>query len=125
MLATCSCGRSSIRLIGRVDTTHHAEPEDWPCHDPGPDHDKTLMAWLANFEARWPEVAHRYNERTRRMFRYYLSVCAGAFRARDLQLWQIVYSPRRARAYDLSPILTPLPSGIMNFLIRVITNKMP
>ncbi|MCW4151143.1 cyclopropane fatty acyl phospholipid synthase [Halomonas sp. 18H] len=72
--------------------------EDW--QNFGPDYDKTLMAWLANFEARWPEVAHRYNERTRRMFRYYLSVCAGAFRARDLQLWQIVYSPHRAGRYD-------------------------
>ncbi len=38
------------------------------------------MAWLANFDAHWHEIADRYNERTRRMFRYYLSVCAGAFR---------------------------------------------
>lgn len=27
------------------------------------------------------------------MFRYYLLSCAGAFRARDLQLWQIMLSP--------------------------------
>ncbi|MDI5921791.1 hypothetical protein QLQ86_13415 [Halomonas sp. LR5S13] len=30
------------------------------------------MAWLANVDAHWHEIAHHYNERTRRMFRYYL-----------------------------------------------------
>ena len=29
-----------------------------------------------------------------------LSVCAGAFRARDLQLWQVVYSRGRPGRYD-------------------------
>ncbi|RAW08708.1 cyclopropane-fatty-acyl-phospholipid synthase [Halomonas elongata] len=67
---------------------------------PRADYDRTLMAWLANFDAHWHEIADRYNERTRRMFRYYLSVCAGAFRARDLQLWQVVYSHRRDGRYD-------------------------
>jgi cyclopropane-fatty-acyl-phospholipid synthase len=28
------------------------------------------------------------------MFSYYLNACAGAFRARDLQLWQVVFSPK-------------------------------
>ncbi|WP_341776982.1 class I SAM-dependent methyltransferase, partial [Halomonas ventosae] len=41
----------------------------------GPDYDRTLMAWLTNFDAHWHEIAHRYNERTRRMFRYYLAIC--------------------------------------------------
>lgn len=72
--------------------------EDW--QNFGADYDKTLMAWLENFDAHWPDIADRYNERTRRMFRYYLSVCAGAFRARDLQLWQVVYSHRRDGRYD-------------------------
>ena len=76
----------------------HLLMEDW--QNFGPDYDRTLMAWLANVDARWHEIAHHYNERTRRMFRYYLSVCAGAFRARDLQLWQVVYSRGRPGRYD-------------------------
>ncbi|GED21902.1 hypothetical protein HHA01_08790 [Halomonas halmophila] len=52
------------------------------------------MAWLTNFGTHWPEIADRYNECTRHMFRYYLSVYAGAFRARDLPLRQVVYSRR-------------------------------
>jgi len=72
--------------------------EDW--QNFGPDYDPTLMAWLENFDARWNEVAANYNERTRRMFRYYLSVCAGAFRSRDLQLWQVVFSRGRRGRYD-------------------------
>ncbi|MBB3140578.1 cyclopropane fatty acyl phospholipid synthase [Halomonas organivorans] len=72
--------------------------EDW--QNFGADYDHTLMAWLANFDARWHEIADRYNERTRRMFRYYLSVCAGAFRARNLQLWQVVFSKGREGRYD-------------------------
>ncbi|MEC9484099.1 MAG: cyclopropane fatty acyl phospholipid synthase [Halomonas sp.] len=72
--------------------------EDW--QNFGADYDKTLMAWLENFDAHWHEVAANYNERTRRMFRYYLSVCAGAFRARDIQLWQVAYSKGRPGRYD-------------------------
>ena len=34
-----------------------------------------------------------YSERMRHMYQYYLLSCAGAFRARDIQLWQIVLSP--------------------------------
>ncbi|WP_411971140.1 class I SAM-dependent methyltransferase [Halomonas rhizosphaerae] len=58
------------------------------------------MAWLANVDAHWHEIAHHYNERTRRMFRYYLSVCTGAFRARHLQLWQVVFSLGRPAHFD-------------------------
>ncbi|WP_104201928.1 cyclopropane fatty acyl phospholipid synthase [Billgrantia saliphila] len=72
--------------------------EDW--QNFGPDYDKTLMAWRDNFDAHWPEIADRYSERIRRMFRYYLSVCAGAFRARDIQLWQVVFSRKRPTRYD-------------------------
>lgn len=39
------------------------------------------------------EGAFQCSERVRRMYRYYLLSCAGAFRARDIQLWQIVLSP--------------------------------
>ncbi|MBB3188858.1 cyclopropane fatty acyl phospholipid synthase [Halomonas cerina] len=76
----------------------HLLMEDW--QNFGADYDHTLMAWLRNFDTHWPEIAHRYNERTRRMFRYYLSVCAGAFRARNLQLWQVAFSRGRPGRYD-------------------------
>ena len=62
--------------------------EDW--HNFGQHYDKTLMAWYANFEAAWPELSDKYGERFYRMFRFYLLGCAGAFRARNIQLWQIV-----------------------------------
>lgn len=63
-------------------------------HNFGADYDRTLMAWHGNFEAAWPRFADRLGERFRRMWRYYLLSCAGAFRARDIQLWQWVLSPR-------------------------------
>lgn len=63
-------------------------------HNFGADYDKTLMAWHENFEAAWPRFAATYGERFRRMWRYYLLSCAGAFRARDIQLWQFVLSKK-------------------------------
>ncbi len=66
--------------------------EDW--HSFGADYDRTLMAWHARFEAAWPELLPRYGPRFYRMWRYYLLCCAGTFRARDNQLWQVVLSPR-------------------------------
>jgi cyclopropane-fatty-acyl-phospholipid synthase len=57
-------------------------------HNFGADYDKTLMAWHANFETAWPRFAADLDERFHRRWRYYLLSCAGAFRARDLQLWQ-------------------------------------
>ncbi|MEI9967074.1 MAG: cyclopropane fatty acyl phospholipid synthase [Candidatus Moraniibacteriota bacterium] len=66
--------------------------EDW--HNFGADYDKTLMAWHANFQAAWPTLAPKYGERFKRMWEYYLLACAGSFRARKNQLWQIVLSKR-------------------------------
>lgn len=65
--------------------------EDW--QNFGADYDKTLMAWNERFEKGFEEKKFAAPERARRMFHYYLLSCAGAFRARDLQLWQIVMSP--------------------------------
>ncbi|MCL9782261.1 cyclopropane fatty acyl phospholipid synthase [Vibrio sp. S4M6] len=64
--------------------------EDW--HNFGPDYDKTLMAWKARFQQIWPEIKHNYSPRFYRMFDYYLCSCAGAFRARNIQLWQVLFS---------------------------------
>jgi cyclopropane-fatty-acyl-phospholipid synthase len=64
--------------------------EDW--HNFGPDYDKTLMAWFHNFDSAWDQLEHNYSNTFYRMWKYYLLCCAGAFRARRLQLWQIVLS---------------------------------
>ena len=64
--------------------------EDW--HNFGAYYDTTLMAWNDNVEAHWGELKGAYSERFHRMWNYYLLSCAGAFRARDIQLWQIVLS---------------------------------
>lgn len=61
-------------------------------HNFGADYDKTLMAWAHNFEQVWPRFEARLGKRFYRMWRYYLLSCAGAFRARDIQLWQWVLS---------------------------------
>lgn len=61
-------------------------------HNFGADYDKTLMAWHKNIEAHWDKLGGHYSVRFRRMWTYFLLSCAGAFRARDIQLWQIVLS---------------------------------
>ncbi len=66
--------------------------EDW--HGFGPDYDRTLMQWHANFNAHWDELKKEYDERFRRMWNYYLLSCAGSFRARKNQVWQVVLSSR-------------------------------
>ncbi|RJT27928.1 cyclopropane fatty acyl phospholipid synthase [Buttiauxella izardii] len=79
----------SVRQIAQASESHFVM-EDW--HNFGADYDKTLMAWNERFLNHWPEIADNYSDRFKRMFSYYLNACAGAFRARDIQLWQIVFS---------------------------------
>ncbi len=64
--------------------------EDW--HNFGTDYDKTLMVWHDNFNNNWNKIKGDRNERFKRMWNYYLLSCAGNFRARGMQLWQIVFS---------------------------------
>lgn len=64
--------------------------EDW--HNFGADYDKTLMAWHQNFKNNWQRIKENYDERFRRMWEYYLLMCAGAFRSGSNKLWQIVFS---------------------------------
>jgi cyclopropane-fatty-acyl-phospholipid synthase len=66
--------------------------EDW--HSFGIDYDKTLMAWHKNFNKNWNKIKSKYDERFFRMWNYYLLSCAGGFRARINQLWQIVLSKK-------------------------------
>jgi len=66
--------------------------EDW--HNFGQDYDKTLMAWYENFVNSWPSISLNYSPRFFRMWSYYLLSCAGFFRSRQGQLWQIIFSKR-------------------------------
>jgi len=65
--------------------------EDW--HNLCPHYDRTLIAWNDNFQKAWPRFKTRYDKRFKRMWEYYLLSCAGAFRARNIQVWQIVMTP--------------------------------
>jgi len=64
--------------------------EDW--HSFAFDYYLTLKAWYRNVEKAWTSLSLHYPESFHRMWRYYLLSCAGAFKARFLQLWQILFS---------------------------------
>jgi len=64
--------------------------EDW--HNFGPDYDKTLVAWHDHFVRNWDQLKLNYSEDFYRLWTYYLLMCAGTFRSRKNQLWQIVLS---------------------------------
>lgn len=61
-------------------------------HNFGPYYHKTLLAWDKNFQKNWHSIKDNYSETFYRMFRYYFNSFAGSFKARRIQLWQIVFS---------------------------------
>ena len=75
--------------------------DDW--HNFGIHYDKTLMAWHANFEKAYPQLRARYGEKFHRRWRYYLLSCAGAFRSRHVQLWQLLLTRARGRRAPFEP----------------------
>ena len=79
----------SVRQIATASEPHFVI-EDW--HNFGADYDLTLMAWHTRFNRSWPQISDHYTVSFKRMFNYYLTSCAGAFRARDIQLWQVLFS---------------------------------
>lgn len=66
-------------------------PLEW--HNWAGDYDRTLMAWQANFAAQWSRWLNQYGERFCRMWSFYLLSCAAAFRAKHLQVWQMILDP--------------------------------
>ena len=64
--------------------------EDW--QNFGADYDRTLLAWRANLERNWPALRKTHDDRSYRMWRFYLSAAAVTFRCRRNQLWQVVLS---------------------------------
>jgi len=66
--------------------------EDW--HNIGADYDMTLMTWFNNFDKSWDAIKDNYSKRFYRMWKFYLLSCAGGFRSRQVELWQIVFSKK-------------------------------
>jgi cyclopropane-fatty-acyl-phospholipid synthase len=59
-------------------------------HNIGSHYDPTLISWNRNFQNSWERLREGYDNRFKRMWEYYLLSCAGAFRARGMQVWQIL-----------------------------------
>lgn len=66
--------------------------EDW--QNFGADYDPTLMAWFANFDNAWNRLRAHYDDTFYRMWQYFLLSCAGSFRARHNNVWQVLLSKR-------------------------------
>ena len=64
--------------------------EDW--HNFGPYYHQTLRAWDERFQKNRAEIEVAHSPRFYRMFRYYFNSFAGSFKARRIQLWQIVFT---------------------------------
>ena len=75
--------------------------EDW--HNFGADYDRTLHAWRENIERSWHTLPPRYDARFRRMWRFYLAASMASFRARKIQLWQLVLSPEGVPGGYIAP----------------------
>jgi cyclopropane-fatty-acyl-phospholipid synthase len=74
--------------------------EDW--HNFGPDYYATLMAWCENLRKNYPALALDLpvpKDRFFRMWEYFFTSFASAFKTRTLQLWQIVLSKGTIPAY--------------------------
>jgi cyclopropane-fatty-acyl-phospholipid synthase len=86
----------SIAQLGKA-TERLWVMEDW--HNFGPDYDRTLMAWWDNFSHGWADLRQKYGDRFYRMWKFYLIGSAAGFRARKMQLWQLVLSKGDVPSY--------------------------
>ena len=71
-------------------------------HSFGPDYAETLRHWREAFESAWPDIAQQgFDERFRRLWRYYLSYCEAGFRAGNISVAQ--YQIRKQRVSHRPP----------------------
>lgn len=66
-------------------------------HNFGADYAWTLKEWHKNFKAAWSRLSRgnsKYTDRFFRMWEFYLLGCSGAFEAREMQLYQYVFSKK-------------------------------
>lgn len=75
--------------------------EDW--QNFGAYYDQTLMCWHQHFIQHWDSLQSDFDEKFYRMWVYYLQTCAGTFRARKLQLWQLVLSKGGVNGVYMAP----------------------
>lgn len=61
-------------------------------HNFSADYAKTLRVWAERFESGWANLRPSYGEEFGRMWLFYLNGCEALFRARMVQLYQVVYS---------------------------------
>ena len=60
----------------------------------GQSYARTLETWLARFDQAWPLIEPLgYDERFRRMWRYYLAYCRTGFRLENINVMQITLDP--------------------------------
>ena len=68
----------------------HAASADFQVRDSfafGIDYARTLAQWHRNFDAVWPEIAAQgFDERFRRLWRFYLAYCEAGFRAGNVDV---------------------------------------
>jgi cyclopropane-fatty-acyl-phospholipid synthase len=79
-----------IPTLGQLTTAMHDLLVVEDVHNIGPDYDRTLMAWWANFDQAWSSLRDKYGAHFYRMWKFYLMTSAAQFRARALNLFQIV-----------------------------------
>jgi cyclopropane-fatty-acyl-phospholipid synthase len=61
----------------------------------GPSYSLTLRGWLARFDAAWPEIATMgFDDRFRRMWRFYLAACAASFKSGQTDVAQVTLRRR-------------------------------
>ncbi|GAB5471222.1 MAG: cyclopropane-fatty-acyl-phospholipid synthase family protein [Rhodospirillales bacterium] len=62
----------------------------------GADYAQTLALWRQRFEAAWQDIAALgFDQRFRRLWRYYLAYCEAGFRAQRIDLRQIILAAER------------------------------
>ncbi len=66
-------------------------------HNIGEDYDPTLMAWWHNFDKTYSQISQKYDRKFFQMWKMYLLAAAGAARARDGQLYQMVFTKTKTR----------------------------
>ena len=79
-----------IPTLGQLTTAMHDLLVIEDIHNIGPDYDRTLMAWWTNFDQAWSSLRDKYGARFYRTWKFYLMTSAAQFRARALNLFQIV-----------------------------------
>lgn len=68
--------------------------QNFGCH-----YDKTLMCWYHNFIDNQGNLIF-LSDKFKRMWTYYLLSCAGTFRSKGCQLYQVVFSKQRYEHYE-------------------------